>query len=283
MSKRQVQQHREYGSRRQEDRPIKLFEIVGIDTGNHINHTDTMYGENLQILNTYRSNVELHSTSISVLPSQMSSSNRHVILQCFMLVFACIFHLMATSELRRSEIFWKINLDQTVAIHNNNLDCKARMLQQTVYTYIQGVPLATERGNEDIAMKFEQEQVRCVRNEEECLQRVSVVHLTVATRSSNILISGKIIKEMPGSVASGTPCTYIHNHWASDLFSDQEQTSSLGHASKHPFLSCVTAVVLYVMLKRNKGREQKPCHLARRHAFFLSRYYVRNYLIKNLQ
>jgi len=35
---------------------------------------------------------------------------------------------------------------------------------------------------------------------------VSVVRLIVATRSSNILISGKIIKEMPGSIAWGTPC-----------------------------------------------------------------------------
>ena len=33
---------------------------------------------------------------------------------------------------------------------------------------------------------------------------VSVVRLIVATRSSGILISSKIIKEMPGSVASGT-------------------------------------------------------------------------------
>jgi len=36
-------------------------------------------------------------------------------------------------------------------------------------------------------------------------RNVSVVRLIVATRSSNILISGKIIKEMPGSVTSGTP------------------------------------------------------------------------------
>jgi len=33
---------------------------------------------------------------------------------------------------------------------------------------------------------------------------VFVVRLIVATRSSGILISGKIIKEMPVSVASGT-------------------------------------------------------------------------------
>ena len=36
-------------------------------------------------------------------------------------------------------------------------------------TDIQGVPLATEPGNEDIVTKFEQEYVRCVRNEEECV------------------------------------------------------------------------------------------------------------------
>jgi hypothetical protein len=38
---------------------------------------------------------------------------------------------------------------------------------------------------------------------------VSVVRLIVATRSSGPPASGKIIKEMPGSVASGT--TYITN------------------------------------------------------------------------
>jgi len=34
---------------------------------------------------------------------------------------------------------------------------------------IQRVPLATEPGIEDIATEFEQEYVRCVRNEEECV------------------------------------------------------------------------------------------------------------------
>ena len=34
---------------------------------------------------------------------------------------------------------------------------------------IQGVPLATEAGIEDIATKFEKEYVRCVRNEEDCV------------------------------------------------------------------------------------------------------------------
>jgi hypothetical protein len=34
---------------------------------------------------------------------------------------------------------------------------------------IQCVPLTTKPGTEDIAMKFEQEYIRCVRNEAECL------------------------------------------------------------------------------------------------------------------
>ena len=39
---------------------------------------------------------------------------------------------------------------------------------------VQGVPLATEPGIEDIETKFEQEYVRCVRNEEECVCSVCV-------------------------------------------------------------------------------------------------------------
>ena len=35
--------------------------------------------------------------------------------------------------------------------------------------FIRCVPLATEQGIEDIATKFEEEYVRCVRNEEECV------------------------------------------------------------------------------------------------------------------
>ena len=37
---------------------------------------------------------------------------------------------------------------------------------------------------------------------------MSVARLIVVTRSSNILLSGKIIKEMLGLVASGTPCIF---------------------------------------------------------------------------
>ena len=60
--------------------------------------------------------------------------------------------------------------------------------------------------------KFEQEYVRCVRNEEECVCSVSVVRLIVATRSSGPPASQPVIKEMPGSVASGTLYTCICSH-----------------------------------------------------------------------
>ena len=42
-----------------------------------------------------------------------------------------------------------------------------------------------------------------MRNEEKC---VCSARLIVATRSSGPPASGKIIKELPGLVASGTPC-----------------------------------------------------------------------------
>jgi hypothetical protein len=53
--------------------------------------------------------------------------------------------------------------------------------------------------NEDIATKFEQEYVRCVRNEEECVRSVCLFRC-------NFFIAVKIIKEMPGSVATATSC-----------------------------------------------------------------------------
>ena len=53
--------------------------------------------------------------------------------------------------------------------------------------------------NEDIATKFEQGYVRCVRNEEECVCSPLQISL-------HYLPSGKIIKEMSISVAIGTHC-----------------------------------------------------------------------------
>jgi hypothetical protein len=45
-------------------------------------------------------------------------------------------------------------------------------------------------------------------------RNVPVVRLIIATRSSSILINGKIIKEMPCSVASGTLYSYWHRIYA---------------------------------------------------------------------
>jgi len=53
--------------------------------------------------------------------------------------------------------------------------------------------------NEDVGTRFEREYVRCVRNEEECVCSVCLFRF-------NIFIGVRITKEMPGSVASGTPC-----------------------------------------------------------------------------
>ena len=58
--------------------------------------------------------------------------------------------------------------------------------------------LNNSKTNEDIAKRFEQEYVRCVRNEEECVCSVCLFRC-------NIFIGFRIIKEMPGSVGSGTP------------------------------------------------------------------------------
>ena len=71
---------------------------------------------------------------------------------------------------------------------------------------LQGVPLATEPGisfinfttNEDIATKFEADLPHSVRNVKEKNVFLFKFHC-------NIFIGVTIIKETPGSVASGTP------------------------------------------------------------------------------
>ena len=42
---------------------------------------------------------------------------------CWFSISFC--YLVATFDLWKLEIFWKINMDQTVGIHKNNLDCKS--------------------------------------------------------------------------------------------------------------------------------------------------------------
>ena len=57
--------------------------------------------------------------------------------------------------------------------------------------------------NKDIATSFEQDYVRCVRNEDECVCSVCLFRC-------NIFIGCRITKEMPGLVGSGTLCISIH-------------------------------------------------------------------------
>jgi hypothetical protein len=92
---------------------------------------------------------------------------------------------------------------------------------------IQGVPLATEPGISLIILtpmkilqrNFEQEYVRCVRNEEECVCSVCLFRC-------NIFIGARIIKEISGSVASGTYCSNSRNSNCSvDYFQRKAQLS----------------------------------------------------------
>jgi hypothetical protein len=70
-------------------------------------------------LNLYWSSNKLNWTGLPALPGPVFSSNQHSILQCFMFVY-----FVTAFELWGLEIFWKINLDQSVGIRNNNLDRK---------------------------------------------------------------------------------------------------------------------------------------------------------------
>ena len=78
--------------------------------------------------------------------------------------------------------------------------------------FIQGVPLATEPGNKILQRNLNRDtfvvwemkrnvSVVCVCSAPNCCN-------TEQQSASNILINGKIIKEMPGSVARGTHCMF---------------------------------------------------------------------------
>jgi hypothetical protein len=75
--------------------------------------------------------------------------------------------------------------------------------------HIQSVPLATKPDffnnfttNEDIATKFEADLPHCVRN-------VTMTNVLLFKFRCNIFIGVRIIKEKSGSVASGTPCSFL--------------------------------------------------------------------------
>jgi hypothetical protein len=56
-----------------------------------------------------------------------------------------------------------------VCVYGCGCVCMYVCMYVRVYVHIKGVPLATETGIEDVATKFEQEYVRCVRNDEGCV------------------------------------------------------------------------------------------------------------------
>ena len=76
----------------------------------HSNHLHTHF-------NTYRCNVESNSTTISVAQVQCRA-------QIDTLLCSALSYPVAAFERWRLETFWRSNLDQTVGIHKDNLDCK---------------------------------------------------------------------------------------------------------------------------------------------------------------
>ena len=107
-------------------------------------------------------------------------------------------------RLSHNRLFSIITLIRLVAvffgmIFSSNVDA---------YIIIEGVPLATEprhffnnfTPNEDIATKFEADLPHCVRN-------VKEKNVLLFKFRCNIFIGVRIIKEMSGPVASGTPCS----------------------------------------------------------------------------
>ena len=88
---------------------------------------------------------------------------------------------------------WIVHVDRSWSRINMTVGCSVSTQQKWVtQVYYTVCPTRyrtlhffnNSNTNEDIATKFEQEYVRCVRNEKECVCCVSVVRLIVATRSS---------------------------------------------------------------------------------------------------
>jgi len=88
------------------------------------------------------------------------------------------------------------------------------MISYYIATIIQCVPLATEPGISLIIVTPVKKLQRSLNRNTfvvwEMKRNVSVVRFKFRC---NILISGQMIKEMPGSVASGTPCMIASRHW----------------------------------------------------------------------
>jgi hypothetical protein len=95
-------------------------------------------------------------------------------------------------------------------VHIDSLNFLLLQLMRTIYTlyrvshyYQTRHFFNNSKTNEDIATRFEQGYVRCVRNEEECVYSVCLFRC-------NIFNDFRIIKEMPGLVGSETPFTLLY-------------------------------------------------------------------------
>jgi hypothetical protein len=88
-----------------------------------------------RVINTCLSNVELNSTSLFILPDQLSSSNRQIILCCFMLVFPVLPpYSCCCGTLKDFGFYGK--LYQNVGIHNDNFDCKVlKWVRNSIMSY----------------------------------------------------------------------------------------------------------------------------------------------------
>ena len=70
------------------------------------------------ILKIYGSNEEWHSTGLSAVAGPMSSSNKHVSLQCFMLDFLSCYHITSAFEICKPDIVYKIIFMVTPCIND---------------------------------------------------------------------------------------------------------------------------------------------------------------------
>jgi hypothetical protein len=83
-------------------------------------------------------------------------------------------------------------------------------LHPTVNMNIQDVPLPTKPGSSLISQKTMKILLRDLKSSTFVGEKWRGNEVSPLQISLNILISGKIIKELPGLVGSGTPCTSIY-------------------------------------------------------------------------
>jgi hypothetical protein len=98
----------------------------------HQRRTEVVF---LSFFYPHRSCVELNSTALFDVQGPMSSSYRHFIVQCFMLVSLTSCYPVAASELWKLEILGKMNLDRT-SRGTSPLCCQSHVIDKTSQTQI---------------------------------------------------------------------------------------------------------------------------------------------------